>query len=312
MKTDSTDSSKDMGRTKDSKQLADEVYRKIDDVDRHLNKMERRLTPGQLIDDFVFYPRGGNIRSTFEHLKANPIGTSFLTLGTVLLSDYNGNTVEQTASREISSRAHQVSQKASETAGQIREKREKVMSKVRESRDLVSESIRNKKQEFSDRRHQKRLEKETESYREIEASGSIFSEDVSEKSPMDSAKERVGELRSDVKAKASEAREQIREKSSAAREQIREKVDAAKQNPYAFVALGLSLGAITGAAVPLSEKEEKLIGQRFSGTLDSFTDDLTQTLKRSADAMKDEILGDIGRFSFTERGQGTQQTSQSY
>lgn len=76
--------------TKTSKELKREVLNELDRVESDINRIQRRLSPGQLIDDVVFYQKGA--RASFDKLKNNPVGTAFLTVGTLLLMEDENQT----------------------------------------------------------------------------------------------------------------------------------------------------------------------------------------------------------------------------
>lgn len=73
--------------TKSSDELNKEVRHEIRNVRRDIDELQSRLSPGQLIDDVIFYPHGKSPAATFDHLKRNPVGTAFLSLGTILLME---------------------------------------------------------------------------------------------------------------------------------------------------------------------------------------------------------------------------------
>lgn len=73
--------------TKSSSELKREVHQELNKVSKSIDELQGRLTPGQILDDAIFYPNGRNLNKTFQHLKQNPIGTTFLSLGTLLLME---------------------------------------------------------------------------------------------------------------------------------------------------------------------------------------------------------------------------------
>ncbi len=76
---------------KSSRELKREVLQELNQVNSDLDRIQGRLTPGQFIDDALFQPVGRNPRAIFDHLKANPIGTAFLSIGTLLLMEDDGH-----------------------------------------------------------------------------------------------------------------------------------------------------------------------------------------------------------------------------
>lgn len=90
--------------TKSSSELHGEVKRELKTLKRDLKTIEGRLSPGQFIDDAIFYNKGRNIASTFDHLQKNPVGTAFLSLGTILLmEDENHQTLETISKNKVTS-----------------------------------------------------------------------------------------------------------------------------------------------------------------------------------------------------------------
>lgn len=73
--------------TKSSDELKSEVLQQLSKVNTDINHIQERMTPGQLIDDMIFYPRGANVGTSIDLMKNNPVGATFLTLGTLLLME---------------------------------------------------------------------------------------------------------------------------------------------------------------------------------------------------------------------------------
>lgn len=137
--------------TKSSEDLKNQVLSDIQKVKDDFKEIEQRLTPGQIIDDAIYFRRGGgDPAKTFAHLKANPIGTSFLTLGTLLLMEDEGHhsfedlTREKasTVKNEISTRMNEVTSYAKETAGHVKKN---IKSKLH--RESSSENAKQSAQE---------------------------------------------------------------------------------------------------------------------------------------------------------------------
>ena len=74
--------------TKSTQELKQQVLNDIKKVKEDFEEIKTRMTPGQLVDDAIYYRCcGGDPAATFDHLKRNPVGTSFLTIGTLLLME---------------------------------------------------------------------------------------------------------------------------------------------------------------------------------------------------------------------------------
>ena len=86
---------------KSPQELKNQVLNDVKKVREDLDEIKNRLTPGQIIDDAIYYRSGSNNPAqTFEHLKNNPIGTSFLTLGTLLLMENSEHRTFEGIARE--------------------------------------------------------------------------------------------------------------------------------------------------------------------------------------------------------------------
>jgi hypothetical protein len=72
--------------TKTSNELKKEVHQELRKVRRDIDEIQNRLSPGKIIDDAIFSAHPGPLE-TFNHLKNNPVGTAFLSLGTILLME---------------------------------------------------------------------------------------------------------------------------------------------------------------------------------------------------------------------------------
>lgn len=116
--------------TKSSDELNKEVRSQLGKVRRDVEEIESRLTPGQLIDDAIFYPHGENLAGTFEHLKRNPIGTAFLSLGTILLmEDSHHQTYEHVLREQITNERKETREKLHELGAALEAKLSKLESK---------------------------------------------------------------------------------------------------------------------------------------------------------------------------------------
>jgi hypothetical protein len=136
--------------TKSSEQLKAEVHQGLKRVEHSIENLQRRLTPGQILDDVVFYPRGKSLKGTLQHLRENPVGTTFLSLGTVLLMEDNTHhSLEWSAKQKFHSAqgaAHENVQNIKEAFERKfpREKREDIKTRVKEKISQVKDSIETK------------------------------------------------------------------------------------------------------------------------------------------------------------------------
>jgi flagellar biosynthesis GTPase FlhF len=129
--------------TKSSDQLKNEVHQDLKKVERSFDELQRRLTPGQILDDVVFYPHNRSISGSIQHLKENPVGTTFLSLGMILLmEDKSHHTLESTTKHKITSAQNAAREK-------IKNMKEKLQSKFpEERRETLKEKVSEKIQDL--------------------------------------------------------------------------------------------------------------------------------------------------------------------
>ena len=125
---------KSQDTNKTSEQLQREVHGQIDKIGRNIDNVRSRLSPGAILDDAIFYPHGQSLTDTYTHLKNNPMGTMFLSLGTLLLmEDQKHVTYERRLRGQVGAAVEKgkvqfehgkdsVSQKASELASKAKTK----------------------------------------------------------------------------------------------------------------------------------------------------------------------------------------------
>ncbi len=104
--------------SKSSKEIKQEVLHELNLVNNDLDRIQGRLTPGQFIDHALFTPVRKNPRAIFDHLRANPIGTAFLSLGTLLLMEDESHRTYESQVRTKTSSAIQKSREEIQLAKQ--------------------------------------------------------------------------------------------------------------------------------------------------------------------------------------------------
>lgn len=260
--------------TKSSDELEKEVRHEIHNIRKNLDEISGRMSPGQLIDDVIFYPHGRSPGATFEHLKRNPIGTTFLSLGTILLmEDENHQTLEARSRDQL--------QKAREKMQMGPSRKELALDKINEIKDKYDE-----------------MKAEAE-YKVAEARDKI-----------DSAKESMNHVVDSVRSEASGLGEKIPElpdslKTASLKNRVNEKVSGlvnqSRQkfhdlDSVTFMALGAGLGVITGASLPLSEAEKNLVDNKFQDKLSGFSGDLQSAINECSNILKDLVISDVKDF----------------
>lgn len=199
--------------TKTSSQIRDEVEDDLKKLKQDLDKFQKKMTPGQIIDDVIYYPNGGNQQSVLKHLKENPVGASFLTLGTLLLMEDETNQSYEDV---------------------IKQKTGLSLSK---------------------------LKSKYKNYEEI------------------------------IKRDTGESLDTLRSKYLNAKAQMSQTVGKTKNlPPLSYVALGVGLGALTGASLPVSIKESALVGDKLGDQMSSLVQELRVAFQDSANLIKNEFV----------------------
>lgn len=216
--------------TTNSKSMKEQVLQDIEKVKEDINTIKNRMTPGQIIDDALYSKQ--NLRDpavTFELLKNNPVGTTFLTIGTLLLTEYqNQGTFESRAKTRASSLSSQVSEKVGHLKDNVTQIKQKASA-------LKEEQVSQTKSTFASGKEK------------VQAQG-----------------QHLKQIVKDV-------------------------------NPLAYIALGAGLGAMTGAALPVTQVEEK-IGLEVGEKLSSFRSELKDAVNESINVFKNEFIGELTDF----------------
>lgn len=205
--------------TKTSAVLKEEVKDEIEKVNHDLNQIQKRLTPGQIIDDAIYYPHGGNQQAVFQHLKQNPIGASFLTLGTLFLMED-----EKLQSYE-----------------------EVIKQKTGQSLDKLKSKYKN--------------------YEEV------------------------------IKRGTGESLDSLKGKYLSTSGGVSKSVEKVKNlPPLSYVALGVGLGALSGASLPVSARENAVVGEKMGDQMSVFAEELKGAMHESAMLIKNEFVDLLKEF----------------
>lgn len=305
-----------------SEELRKDVLVQLDKVDADLDQMELRLTPGQFIDDVIYYPRGGNPSATFDLLKENPVGATFLSLGTLLLmEDEDHQTYESVARAQLSSamvtgksKLHDVMEHGRENVREMKARGQESLKSVKGSMEKVKGKFHRTKDEFQGELSQTEslneitfdgysndysAEEDTSRKQAIEDAKSAFTEVASEKTQQ--MKSKVKELREKL-PEASEVKERVGTVLSGARERLgdrtRQGITALKgMEPMTCIGIGAGLGVLTGMALPVSDRESELVGSTLESSVTSFTEELQSALNESAGILKDLVISDLKSFN---------------
>ncbi|MGE3611828.1 MAG: hypothetical protein AB7I27_19725 [Bacteriovoracaceae bacterium] len=221
---------------KTTKELKEQILSDIQKIKDDFNEIRERLTPGQLIDDALYYRKGSaSPASTFDYMKTNPVGTSFLTIGTLLLmEDENHQSYENITKSKVNQARGRMSGVVSQTKDKVAQFRSRF---VRGESDLT------------------------------ESEGTL--------------EERANIVKSNIK------------------ERTHQFYEASKNlDPLTYLVLGMGLGTITGASLPISEREEKFVESLMQENLGSFAEELEGALNQSVNILKNEFIGSMTQINF--------------
>ena len=271
---------------KSSGELKREVLHELNKVNNDLDRLQGRLTPGQFIDDALFTPIGRNPRAVFDHLLANPVGTAFLSIGTLLLME---NDSHVTYESQIKDRSQVALNRSREQVGVVKakmsgvnEKIHGVMDRTKEKIDLSKDKISGLKNKFS-----KKDEFTTTGEYDLTQGGELGTGSIDDMK-MDSAD--VKDVKGKITSKVSAFTDNIRSTTM-------HQVDTVKNlDPMTFAAIGAGLGALTGIALPVSEKEQTLIDQKLGNQMTVFSSEFQDAINQSVKILKDEFLGKFTDF----------------
>jgi uncharacterized protein YjbJ (UPF0337 family) len=259
--------------TRSSQDLRREVLNDLNKVNRDMDRIQNRMTPGQMIDDAIFYPQGSNPSATFDHLKRNPVGTTFLAVGTLLLMEDDQHRSYEAFLKQSGHDAYDLTRK-------------KVSGTLAEARGKV-EGV---KGQFKEKVDQYRNRKDAEA---------AFDTGPSK---LDKIKGAVSNKFGEVKESLSSSIDSIRGKVTAefdssqdsSTSSLSQGIESVKNlNPMTYIALGAGLGALSGAALPVSDKERTFVDQYFGSKLSQFTEEIQQALNESVSVLKEEFLSEL-------------------
>lgn len=304
--------------TKSSDELQRDVREQVQKVNQDIYEIQSRLTPGQLIDRAIFQRRDQSIAQKFDYLKRNPVGTAFLSLGTIMLmenesrSSYEsvakdklttlkGKIAEQMPHKDFApgvepnrldmmkSKVNDLTSKATHVKDQITSKYAQVKGELTDKIDTARANIDTAKSDVSDRFDTLRDEVSS-GVDDIKTNISELRSSPSDVENWRSSADDVG-----IKQKVTDAYNTSKQKITSGYQMSSEKIH--DLDPMTFMALGLGLGAVTGAALPVSPKEQEFVSSHFNDRLGSFDSDLRSAVNECSNILKDLVLGDVKNFS---------------
>lgn len=266
---------------KTPKELKSEVMSDLRKLNSDIDQLKDHLTPGQIIDDVLFYRDERSPRASFDYLKANPVGTSFLALGTLLLMEDERHRSLESIAREKTAGAMD---SARSSVGNLR-------TRVDDMKSTIKSKMPGKKGEVA------------------EAGTGAPGVEISGRA--EELKDKVSGKAEELKGKASEGIDAAKARLGSAVESVKGSVQEGYQSiktmePLTYVALGAGLGALTGASLPLLEKEKSIADGRFEEKFTQFNKDLQDALNESANILKNEFLNDFAGFDVRVFGRGSE------
>lgn len=273
---------------KSTEELKQQVLQDIKKVKEDFDEIKQRMTPGQLIDDAIFYRHDRSPAAAFEHLKSNPVGTSLLTVGTLLLMENENHQSYESMARD---KAHVVKDKFGNVVHSAQDKMHNVQDKLHSVQGKAVHMKDNLKSKVS-KSHGEEMPSNIGFGEGMDLEGT--SEKVSGK--LQDVKEKVSSRLETAQESVREGMESAKTKLSSARDTVKTKthdvVESAKHlDPLTYLALGAGLGTITGAALPVSDAESNLIDSKFENSLANFSSELEEALNESVNILKNEFIG---------------------
>lgn len=308
---------KSLDTNKSSDELQKEVRRELRNVERDLDKIEARLTPGRIIDDTVF--RGRSVGETLDHLKRNPVGTTFLSLGTIMLmEDDRKQTYEHAARERVSSLRETIRSRHEEVSSDssggkidsiketVREKVGDIKNKLSSKKDEISYKAGSTSENFKttamDVRSdlegkaedvKNRVQSKFDDYKTSSSSDSDYENWTSSESA--GMKQKVKDSLSSAKGKVSSNMDTARDKLNMGVGAARDKLHS--MDSMSYMALGAGLGALTGASLPISDKEREFVDQNLSDHLSGLDGELREAINECSNILKDLVISDVKDFS---------------
>jgi hypothetical protein len=97
-----------------------------------------------------------------------------------------------------------------------------------------------------------------------------------------------------VKEKLTSGISQGREKLSTGLSHSKEKLQ--NMDNTTFIALGAGLGVLTGASLPISEAEDRMVNDKLKGRLSDFNLELREAMNECSNILKDLVINDVKEF----------------
>lgn len=134
-----------LDRNNDPAQIKNQVIQDIKKVRDDINQIKKTLTPGQILDQLIFEQQSPV--ESLEYMVKNPIGTSFLTIGSLLLMK---NEMNESYESKLMTKGKELKQQASDSILQTRTKIAQVKADFKSGIESKTENAQHFKEKVSD------------------------------------------------------------------------------------------------------------------------------------------------------------------
>ncbi len=275
--------------TKSSKDLRKEITQDLDRLDTNIDALKERMSPGQMIDDAIFRNYRGDPKRSFNYLKSNPVGSSLLALGTLLLMDNEGESYEQYLKKQSKVAYEEYRTKASDLKLKAVHTKERIGSQVGE----MSRDVKGRARELVHQGEEKLQgikQKVSRKGQDIEANVTEATEGIRDNviDATESFKERAQQARQELEVESTSRMQDMRKKAGEYRRDVSQKFKENGYDSLAYLSIGLGTGFATGSLIPLGEEVEGDLG--FDFDFSQLRQDLERAANESVNLFKNEII----------------------
>lgn len=239
---------------KSPEMLEQEIDAKRASISNIVDSLESRFTPGQLFDQALAYTKGNGgefFQNLGTTLKNNPVPTALTGLGLAWLAMNQHKPFHSGTTSTGTGLGEKISHAVDQVAGAISQGSERLHS----STDGAKAKAQSWKDKASDLTH--------------------------------NAGDTVGSATARMGDTARQASDQL----SAQAGQLKDQLDhVMKEQPLILAAIGIALGAVLGAALPTTRKEDELMGKAS----DSAVDQVKATSQEAYSTAKEAVKGTAG------------------
>lgn len=268
---------------KTSEQLQREVHGQIDKIGTNIETIRNRMSPGNLLDDAIFYPHGQSLSATYNHMRNNPMGSMFLSLGTLLLMEDQNHVSYEDRFKASAGDAYEKGRV------QYHETKERFSEKSSHWSERAKSAAREAKEKIQSKTQQWRAKGEAMEDR-IESQGEGFIERA--RRLKDKSVEKINKARGQAVHGVEGGIERARESW-----QTRTPLGEA-MHPYAIASIGLGLGASLGASFPLPKVEQRLQAPEYRDRIKRLSADFDDAIREAGDRIKNHLIDELKQFNF--------------